>query len=95
MWDLNNIYDLPTVFDDHKDWVWSLDFHPSGQQFATGSADGIIRVFETKPDAYAERICGLVSANMSETQWRQYVGDLEQIPYEYTCDGLDKGDEIE
>jgi len=95
MWDLNNIYDLPTVFSDHGDWVWSVDFHPSGTKFVTGSADGIIRVFETLPDAYAARICGLVTANMSTTQWRQYVGDPEEIPYEYTCEGLPKGEETE
>jgi WD40 repeat protein len=95
MWDLKNIYDLPTVFDDHQDWVWTIDFHPDGTQFATGSADGKIRIFETKPDAYADQICGLVSANMSETQWRQYVGDPAQIPYVNTCEGLDKAEETE
>ncbi|REE02120.1 nSTAND1 domain-containing NTPase [Marinoscillum furvescens] len=95
MWDMNNIYDLPTVFDDHRDWVWSLDFHPDGKRFATGSADGFIRLFETLPDAYADRICGLVTRNMSDTEWRQYVGDPEQIPYELTCEGLPKGQEIE
>ncbi|MFY0608258.1 MAG: hypothetical protein JXR10_16185 [Cyclobacteriaceae bacterium] len=95
MWDLNNIYDLPTVFSDHGDWVWSLDFHPDGDKFATGSADGIIRIFNTKPDAYAAQICGLISANMTETQWRQYVGDPEQIPYVETCEGLGQAEEKE
>lgn len=93
MWDLNNIYDLPTVFDDHKDWVWAVDFHPDGKRFATGSADGIIRIFDTLPDAYAGRICGLVTHNMSDTQWRQYVGNPKEIPYEETCEGLKKAQE--
>ncbi|MEQ8473160.1 MAG: hypothetical protein RIC35_18335 [Marinoscillum sp.] len=90
MWDLNNIYDLPTVFDDHKNWVWTLNFHPSGERFATGSANGIIRLFDVLPNKYASRICGLVSNNLSDTQWRQYVGDPEEIEYIYTCEGLPK-----
>ncbi|MFY0599045.1 MAG: hypothetical protein JXR03_05200 [Cyclobacteriaceae bacterium] len=88
MWDLENVYDLPTVFDDHEDWVWSLDFHPDGDRFITGAADGVIRVYNTKPDDYASQICGLVQHNLSQTQWNQYVG--ETIPYEETCEGLPK-----
>lgn len=91
MWDLENVYDLPTVFDDHKDWVWSLDFHPDGDKFITGSADGIIRIYDTKPDAYAEKICGLVQHNLSQTEWNQYVG--ESIEYEETCPGLPQREE--
>lgn len=93
MWDLKNIYDLPTVFSDHKDWVWSIDFHPDGSRFATGAADGIVRLFETLPDAYASRICDLVNHNMSDTQWRQYVGNPTEIPYEETCKGLTQAQE--
>lgn len=87
MWDLENIFDLPTVFDDHGDWVWSLDFHPDGEHFITGSADGIIRLYETKPDAYAEQICSLVQHNLSENEWKQYVGDVDYVE---TCPGLER-----
>jgi hypothetical protein len=95
MWHItpDNIYDLPTVFDDHDDWVLTVDFHPSGDRFATGSADGIIRMFDVLPHNYASLICGLVEYNMSDTQWRQYVGDPEEITYEYTCEGLEKAPE--
>lgn len=95
MWHItpDNIYDLPTVFDDHDDWVLTVDFHPSGDRFATGSADGIIRMFDVLPNNYASQICGLVEYNMSDTEWRQYVGDPEEIAYEYTCEGLEKAPE--
>lgn len=95
MWDMNNIYDLPTVFDDHQGWVWTVDFHPDGQRFATGSADGIIRLFDITADAYAAQICDLIEGNMSDTEWRQYVGDPAEIDYEFTCEGLPKREEIE
>lgn len=86
MWDRENIYDLPTVFDDHQGWVWSLDFHPDGDKFITGAADGIIRLYNTKPDEYASQVCDLVQHNLSETEWKQYVG--ETIEFEETCPGL-------
>lgn len=87
MWDLENVYDLPTVYDDHGDWVWSLDFHPDGEHFITGSADGIIRLYNTKPDEYASMICDLITTgNLSQTEWNQYVG--EDIDYVETCVGL-------
>lgn len=94
MWDLENIYDLPTVIDDHKGWVWSLDFHPNSDKFVTGSEDGIIRVFHTTPDAYAAQICDLVTRNMSDNNWKQYVGDPDQIPYVYTCPGKEKAENL-
>ena len=95
MWHItpDNIYDLPTVFRDHDDWVLTVDFHPSGDRFATGSADGIIRLFDVLPHNYASQICGLIQYNMSDTEWRQYVGDPEEIAYEYTCEGLEKAPE--
>lgn len=96
MWDMENIYDLPTVYEDHKGWVWSLSFNPQKDVFATSCADGIIRVFETLPGVYADQICGLIHINMNETQWKQYVADPSVVPYELTCDELPKGvDEIE
>ena len=95
MWNVTptNIYDLPTIFDEHDDWVWSADFDPDGSRFVTGSKDGIIRVFDVLPHQYADKICGLVRNNMSDTQWRQYVGDPNEIEYEFTCEGLDKATE--
>ncbi len=85
MWDLRNIYDLPTVFPAGTDWVSTLDFHPKGHYFMTGSYDGIIRKFDVLPHNYASRMCGLIQNNMTETEWDQYVG--EDIEYQITCEG--------
>ncbi|MAE87911.1 MAG: hypothetical protein CMB80_34570 [Flammeovirgaceae bacterium] len=92
MWHVtpDNIYDLPTIFSNHNDWVYVVDFDPDGTRFATGSADGIIRLFDVLPDNYASQICDLVRYNMTDTEWRQYVGDPEEIDYQYTCDGLEQ-----
>ncbi|XOV95306.1 MAG: hypothetical protein ACFHWX_11470 [Bacteroidota bacterium] len=83
MWDLRNIYDLPTVFPAGTDWVSTLDFHPSGHYFMTGSYDGIIRKFEVQPHNYASLMCDLIQNDMTDTEWTQYVG--ADIRYEATC----------
>ena len=89
-WDMgpDNIFDLPTVLDDHGDWVWSVDFHPDGNSLMTASADGLIRAFPTKPDEMINQICGLLSRNMNRVEWRQFVAKEDDIPYRVTCDGL-------
>ncbi|MEQ8881363.1 MAG: hypothetical protein RLQ12_17090 [Cyclobacteriaceae bacterium] len=88
MWDLRNIYDLPTVFPAGTDWVSTLDFHPDGHYFMTGSYDGVIRKFDVLPHNYASRMCDLIPNNMTETEWDQYVG--EDIPYKITCEGKEE-----
>ena len=92
-WDRNNIFDLPTVLNDHGGWVWDMDFHPDGTSLVSASADGIIRYYPTKADGMANRLCNYISRNMSDTEWKQYVG--EDIPYNYTCEGMEKPEEDE
>ncbi len=94
MWDLRNIYDLPTVFShENAGWVLSLDFHPTDAYFMTGSEDGIIRKFKELPDDYANQMCALIESNMTETEWAQYVG--EDIEYDITCEGKEEEDVTE
>ena len=89
-WDLENIYDLPTILDDHNDWVLDLAFHPDGDGLMTASYDGLIRYFPTKPDGYVQRICPLLERNMSDVEWRQFVADPNDIAWQETCEGLPK-----
>ncbi len=92
MWDMdpNNIYDLPTVFDDHTDWVWDLDFSPDGKGLMTACADGLIRYFPTKPDGMVNQMCDYLTRNMSDIEWRQFVADVNDIKWEATCSGKPK-----
>ncbi len=92
MWDMgpDNIFDLPTVFDDHTDWVWDLDFNPDGDGLMTASADGLIRYFSTKPDEMVSQMCGYLERNMSDIEWRQFVADVNDIAWVETCEGKPK-----
>ncbi len=92
-WDRENIFDLPTVLDDHGDWVWDMDFHPDGSSLVSASADGLIRAYPTKADGMADRLCNYVTRNMNDTEWRQYVG--EDIEYNLTCEDKPKPEDEE
>lgn len=83
IWDLEDTKKLPLVLDDHQGWVMTATFSPDGDKVLTGSADKFIRVFSTEPDALADRICELVNRNLTEEEWKEYIG--ENIPYQKTC----------
>ncbi len=88
-WDLENIYDLPTVLDDHLDWVWDISFNPDGQHIVTASKDGLIRNFPLKADEMALEIDEkFIKGNMTTTEWYQYVD--EEIKQVETIPGLPK-----
>jgi WD40 repeat protein len=95
VWDMDpdNIYDLPTVLDDHTDWVWAIDFHPDGNSLMTAAKDGLIRSFETTANGMIAQICSLLNRNMTRVEWRQFVAKEDDIAYQITCEGLPEGDE--
>ncbi len=98
MWDMDpdNIFDLPTVFDDHggadatgsSRWVFDLDFNPAGDGLITAAGDGLLRLFPTKPDGYVDQLCGMLTRNMKDVEWLQFVG--RDIDWEATCEGYEK-----
>jgi len=95
IWDIKNLYDLPIVLRDYKGedqegWVYDADFGPNGDYFVTAAGDGSIRRYPTRIDDMAAEICSHITlGNMSDNEWRQYVG-AEDIKYQYTCEDIDK-----
>lgn len=83
VWDLNDSKKLPLVLDDHNDWVMTATFDPSGEQIISGSRDNFIRFWPVRHTDLAERVCDLVSRNLTESEWREYIGT--NIPYQTTC----------
>lgn len=94
VWDMENLFDLPIVLEDYQGlgqqgWVNDADFSPDGKFFVTAAGDGNIRKYPTTAHAMAEEICSHITiGNMSDNEWRQYVG--EGIDYVETCEGLPK-----
>lgn len=83
IWDLTDSRKLPIILDDHNDWVYAGSFGPDGEKVLTGSGDGYIRSWPVDPAYFADRICQLVSRNMTKNEWDEFVGS--DIPYKISC----------
>jgi len=91
LWVVKDIFDLPTILNDHQDYVNAVSFSPDGHHLATASFDNLVRVWPTKPDMIAEQLCQDVNRNLTQVEWDQYVG--RDIEYEITCPDYPSGAE--
>lgn len=64
----------PIRLTNHKDWVMSVAFTPAGDKVLTGTADGMIKIWETEASKYADRICEFIANNLSNKNWKKYIG---------------------
>ncbi len=89
IWVLDNIFDFPVVLGDHYNQpVRSVQFLNDGTHVITGEDDGVLKLWPTKPDDWANTICNYLSRNMNRNEWWRFVGMA--IPYprnqeELTC----------
>ncbi|MEM6829312.1 MAG: High-affnity carbon uptake protein Hat/HatR [Bacteroidota bacterium] len=93
LWDTRNIFDLPIVLSDYSGlreagWVYDASFSPNGDYFLTAAGDGNVRRYPLTAHAMAEEICSHIQlGNMNRNEWRQYVGEPDDIPIVETCEG--------
>ena len=83
IWDIDDPVKLPKVLDDHLSWVLTAGFDQTGEKVISGSADNYIRVWPLDPEILAQRICEIVDRNLTEAEWKEFVG--KEIPYRETC----------
>jgi WD40 repeat protein len=60
----------------HERWITSLAFDPSGKYLATTGHDGTVRIWPVDAEVTIDLACGRVSRDLSEGEWRQYVGEI-------------------
>jgi WD40 repeat protein len=65
---------MPIKLNDHNNWVMSVAFSEKGDRLYTGTQNGVIKIWETNMDVYANEICQRVQANLSDKSWRKYIG---------------------
>jgi WD40 repeat protein len=82
-WSLANA-DSPVILDDNGGFVFAVNFSSDGNYIASGSAhENRLVVRPAQLSQLADRICFLVSRNLTQAEWRNYVGN--DIPYQKTC----------
>jgi WD40 repeat protein/energy-coupling factor transporter ATP-binding protein EcfA2 len=85
IWSLDQLNKQPIILNDHKDWVWSIEFSQNDKYILAGCRDNVIRTWMLDIDKMAIMICGdeKLDRNFTKKEWEDYVAvDLE---YECTC----------
>jgi len=61
-----------------KGSVTSVAFSPDGKRVVSGNSEGIVRMWNA-PDAWIDRICAKLARNLSQAEWRKYVGNITYV----------------
>jgi WD40 repeat protein len=87
---MENLDELPMVMKDHATYVWDVSFSSDGDFLVSATNSNIIKIWPTKANYFADRICANVSRNMTDQEWQRYVPN--GINYKITCLGYNSGD---
>jgi WD40 repeat protein len=88
MWVVDKEEDLPIVMDNNNGNIWKIGFSVNSDYLLASCNNGEIRVWQTDARKLAEQICPKLSRNMTQEEWKTYVG--KEIEYESTCKSFDK-----
>lgn len=83
MWVTSEIDELPIKMTDNDAYVWDIAFSPNSDYLIAACGDGDLRIWPTNPELIAENMCNELSRNMSEDEWKTYVGN--DIGFHNTC----------
>jgi hypothetical protein len=86
MWVVDHEEDLPIVMDNNNGNVWHVAFANDSKFLVASCNEGEIRVYPTDTRLLADKICPNLKRNMTQEEWRIYVGS--DIEYESTCKSL-------
>jgi WD40 repeat protein/energy-coupling factor transporter ATP-binding protein EcfA2 len=85
MYVLENPEDLPVVMDNNSGFIWDIEFAQGSNYLIAACSESEIRIWPTNPSLLAEQICPKLTRNMTQEEWKKYVGYGEETPYENTC----------
>lgn len=82
---LDNPDDLPVVMSNNTGFIWDIEFAKGSDYLIAACSESEVRVWPTDPSLLAEQICPKLKRNMTMDEWKKYVGETKEIPYENTC----------
>ncbi len=86
MWVVSELDELPIRMTDNDAYVWDIKFTADSKYIMSACADGDIRIWPTDPGMIAQDMCKEMKRNLTEEEWKTYVGN--DIPYRNTCINL-------
>lgn len=86
LWSMDELDELPTILDDHEGFVWDVDFSADNKYLVASIGTGSIKLWPLKPDLMADGMCEMIFRNLTQEEWKTYVGT--EIEYQRTCPDL-------
>ncbi|MBE0653823.1 MAG: hypothetical protein IH594_08495 [Bacteroidales bacterium] len=84
LWNLNDLSEDPVIFNDNGGFVFDVSFSGDGNYIVSGSAEeSRLLARPASASLLADRICSLVTRNMTADEWNNYVA--RDIQYQKTC----------
>jgi WD40 repeat protein/energy-coupling factor transporter ATP-binding protein EcfA2 len=80
---LDNPNDLPIEMDNNNGYVWDIEFASGSDYLISAGSESEIRIWPTDPSLLANKICPKLGRNMTQDEWKKYVG--ESVEFENTC----------
>jgi WD40 repeat protein len=62
--------------------IGSISITADGQSLAVGHSQGQVVLWDINPASWQQRACATVGRNLTQDEWRQYIGDR---PYQKSC----------
>ena len=86
LWLTEKLEELPVIIRDNESYIWTLSFTNDNNYLVTGGNQGEVRVWPTNAKKMAKEMCGKINRNMTEEEWKRYVGS--EIEFRNTCKSL-------
>lgn len=88
MWVLDSPEALPIMMEDNHGFIWDIAFTKSSSFLIAACSESEIKIWPTDPALLANQICPKLKRNMTQGEWKKYMGEGEDISYENTCISL-------
>jgi WD40 repeat protein len=75
--------DLPVEMENNNGFVWDIAFAKGSDLLIAACSESEIRIWPTNPSTLADQICPQLTRNMTQDEWKKYVGGDNE--YEHTC----------
>jgi len=86
LWVMDKLGELPIVLKDNGSYIWDIAFTAGNKYLIAGGDKGEARVWPTDASDMASALCGKLKRNMSEDEWKRYIGT--SVDFRNTCKSL-------